>query len=51
MPYLLDQKLQLLIFSSCSRGRPQFGSGYYSREAFINDLTCVDNLSSRDNVM
>ena len=33
LPYLLDQKLRLLIFSSRSRGRPLFESGYNS---FIN---------------
>ena len=38
IPYLLDQKPRLLIFSLCSRGRPQFESGYYLR---ADDLTYV----------
>ena len=38
IPYLLDQKPQLLIFSFCSRGRPQFEIGYYLR---ADDLTYV----------
>ena len=35
IPYLLDQKPRLLIFSSRSRGRPLFESGYNSRAATI----------------
>ena len=35
LPYLLDQKPRLLIFSSRSRGRPLFESNYNSRAATI----------------
>ena len=35
LPYLLDQKPRLLIFSSCSRRRPLFENGYNSRAATI----------------
>ena len=38
--YLIDQQPRLLIFHP-DRGRSQFERGYYSRAAFINDLTCV----------
>ena len=47
-PYLLDQKPWLLIFSSRSRGRPLFESGYNSRAAtilFINTKLSTSSTS------